>query len=152
MADQQYDGPPPPGPGAPPPAHTGAPGTGAASHLPPPPIPPLSIPQNTNPIPTAISSPLNNGHRMTSPQSAGGFVRRAAPELNKRNLYVGGLDQGVKEELLKQIFETAGHVVSVKIIPEKHVSVLLHSLLLLVTPQPYAVTLIMTQGKADLGI
>jgi nucleolysin TIA-1/TIAR len=59
---------------------------------------------------------------MQSPQSAGSFVRRAAPEFNKRNIYVGGLDQGVKEELLKQIFETAGHVVSVKIIPDKNVS------------------------------
>jgi nucleolysin TIA-1/TIAR len=123
MADQ-----PPPPPGAPivSSGTTGAPGTGGYegapgqpnTHMPPPPIPPLSIPQNTNPIPTAISSPMNNGHRMASPQSAG-LVRRAAPELNKRNLYVGGLDQQINEQVLKQIFETAGHVVSVKVIPEK---------------------------------
>ena len=48
-------------------------------------------------------------------------MRRAAPEPNKRALYVGGLDQRVTEEVLKQIFETAGHVVSVKIIPDKNV-------------------------------
>ena len=49
-------------------------------------------------------------------------MRRAAPEPNKRALYVGGLDQRVAEDVLKQIFETAGHVVSVKIIPDKNVS------------------------------
>jgi nucleolysin TIA-1/TIAR len=49
-------------------------------------------------------------------------VRRAAPEPNKRALYVGGLDPRVTEDILKQIFETTGHVVSVKIIPDKNVS------------------------------
>ena len=48
-------------------------------------------------------------------------MRRAAPEPNKRALYVGGLDQRVTEDILRQIFETAGHVVSVKIIPDKNV-------------------------------
>ena len=57
-----------------------------------------------------------------SPTSAGGFVRRAAPEPNKRALYVGGLDVRVTEDILKQIFETTGHVISVKIIPDKNVS------------------------------
>lgn len=55
--------------------------------------------------------------------SAGGTVRRAAPEPNKRALYVGGLDQRVTEEVLNQIFATAGTVKSVKIIPDKNVSV-----------------------------
>jgi nucleolysin TIA-1/TIAR len=59
---------------------------------------------------------------MVSPTSAGGYVRRAAPEPNKRALYVGGLDPRVTEDILKQIFETTGHVVSVKIIPDKTVS------------------------------
>ena len=49
-------------------------------------------------------------------------MRRAAPEPNKRALYVGGLDPRVTEEVLKQIFETTGHVQSVKIIPDKNVS------------------------------
>ncbi|KAL4873677.1 hypothetical protein BDV12DRAFT_182067 [Aspergillus spectabilis] len=87
------------------------------SHMPPPPRPPVIIPQNTNPIPTAITSPMSGG--MVSPTSAGGYVRRAAPEPNKRALYVGGLDPRVTEDILKQIFETTGHVVSVKIIPDK---------------------------------
>ncbi|KAL5366124.1 hypothetical protein BJX96DRAFT_180447 [Aspergillus floccosus] len=87
------------------------------SHMPPPPRPPVVIPQNTNPIPTAITSPLSG---MMSPSSAGGYVRRAAPEPNKRALYVGGLDPRVTEDILKQIFETTGHVVSVKIIPDKN--------------------------------
>jgi nucleolysin TIA-1/TIAR len=64
---------------------------------------------------------MNNGQKIMSPQSAGGFVRRAAPEPNKRALYVGGLDPRVTEEVLRQIFETAGHVLSVKIIPDKNV-------------------------------
>jgi nucleolysin TIA-1/TIAR len=57
-----------------------------------------------------------------SPNSAGGFMRRAAPEPNKRALYVGGLDPRVTEEVLRQIFETTGHVQNVKIIPDKNVS------------------------------
>ncbi|OKO93385.1 Oligouridylate-binding protein 1 [Penicillium subrubescens] len=100
--------------------YEGAQGNGQtnASHMPPPPRPPVVIPQNTNPIPTAISSPLSGN--MMSPTSAGGYVRRAAPEPNKRALYVGGLDPRVTEDILKQIFETTGHVVSVKIIPDKN--------------------------------
>ncbi|OJJ49824.1 hypothetical protein ASPZODRAFT_58875 [Penicilliopsis zonata CBS 506.65] len=88
------------------------------SHMPPPPRPPVIIPQNTNPIPTAITSPMSGN--MMSPTSAGGFVRRAAPEPNKRALYVGGLDPRVTEDILKQIFETSGHVISVKVIPDKN--------------------------------
>ncbi|TKA82339.1 hypothetical protein B0A49_00080 [Cryomyces minteri] len=94
-------------------------GNGNPSHMPPPPLPPVIIPQNTNPIPTAISSPMA-GDGMMSPTSAGGFVRRAAPEPNKRALYVGGLDPRVTEDVLRQIFETTGHVQNVKIIPDKN--------------------------------
>jgi hypothetical protein len=78
------------------------------------------IPQNTNPIPTAITSPMSGN--MMSPGGTGGYVRRAAPEPNKRALYVGGLDPRVTEDILRQIFETTGHVQSVKIIPDKNVS------------------------------
>ena len=57
-----------------------------------------------------------------SPTSGGpGYVRRAAPEPNKRALYVGGLDPRVTEDVLRQIFETTGHVQNVKIIPDKNV-------------------------------
>ena len=113
----------------PPQASAGAPGyengqngQGNPAHMPPPPLPPVIIPQNTNPIPTAITSPMSgqNGEVM-SPGSAGGFVRRAAPEPNKRALYVGGLDPRVTEDVLRQIFETTGHVQNVKIIPDKNV-------------------------------
>jgi len=84
------------------------------SHMP----PPLSIPQNMGQVPTAVTSPMGpNG--LASPSSAG--PRRAAPEPNKRALYVGGLDPRVTEEVLKQIFETTGHVQNVKIIPDKNV-------------------------------
>lgn len=85
------------------------------------PPPPLHIPPNTNPIPTAITSPMT-GNTITSPGSANPFVRRAAPEPNKRALYVGGLDPRVTEDVLRQIFETTGHVQNVKIIPDKNVS------------------------------
>jgi hypothetical protein len=112
----------------PPPTASGAPGfespqgngQGNQSHMPPPPLPPVVIPQNTNPIPTAMTSPMSGN--MMSPTSAGGYVRRAAPEPNKRALYVGGLDPRCTEEVLKQIFETTGHVQNVKIIPDKNVS------------------------------
>ncbi|EOO04418.1 putative nuclear and cytoplasmic polyadenylated rna-binding protein pub1 protein [Phaeoacremonium minimum UCRPA7] len=126
MADA---GPPPAGAQLPPPPqpNTGAPGyengqngQGNPAHMPP---PPLHIPQNTNPIPTAITSPLTGGDQsggIMSPSSGGGFVRRAAPEPNKRALYVGGLDPRVTEDVLRQIFETTGHVQNVKIIPDKN--------------------------------
>jgi len=58
---------------------------------------------------------------MMSPGSGGPFARRAAPEPNKRALYVGGLDPRVTEDVLRQIFETTGHVQNVKIIPDKNV-------------------------------
>lgn len=111
-----------------PPQTSGAPGQqpydgapGSNPHMPPPPLPPVVIPQNNNPIPTALSSPMAGN--VISPTSAGGYnVRRAAPEPNKRALYVGGLDPRVTEDVLRQIFETSGHVQSVKIIPDKNVS------------------------------
>ena len=95
------------------------------SHMPPPPLPPVIIPQNNNPIPTAMTSPMSGGaQNVMSPTSAGGMIRRAAPEPNKRALYVGGLDPRVTEEVLRQIFETTGHVQNVKIIPDKNVSIM----------------------------
>lgn len=58
-----------------------------------------------------------------SPTAAASYAaRRAAPEPNKRALYVGGLDPRVTEDVLRQIFETTGHVQNVKIIPDKNVS------------------------------
>lgn len=117
--------PPPPQP------NVGAPGyeanqngQGNPAHMPP---PPLHIPPNTNPIPTAITSPDKGG--VMSPSSAGPFARRAAPEPNKRALYVGGLDPRVTEDVLRQIFETTGHVQNVKIIPDKNVCTLILSIL-----------------------
>jgi len=76
--------------------------------------PPLNIPTNNNGMPPSLGA-------IASPDSAS--ARRAAPEPNKRALYVGGLDPRVTEDVLKQIFETTGHVQSVKIIPDKNVSV-----------------------------
>lgn len=81
--------------------------------------PPLHIPQNNNPIPTPMASSDEGG--MLSPTT--GTFRRAAPEPNKRALYVGGLDQRVTEDVLRQIFETTGHVQNVKIIPDKNVRI-----------------------------
>ena len=116
----------------PPPQFAGAPGQqqyengttngqGNPAHMPPPPLPPVVIPQNTNPIPTAMTSPGGDSTGMLSPSSgSGSFVRRAAPEPNKRALYVGGLDPRVTEDILRQIFETTGHVQNVKIIPDKN--------------------------------
>ncbi|KAL8724185.1 MAG: hypothetical protein Q9181_006940 [Wetmoreana brouardii] len=97
-------------------------GQGNPAHMPPPPLPPVVIPQNNNPIPTAMTSPGGGTPAgMLSPgSSSGSSVRRAAPEPNKRALYVGGLDPRVTEDILRQIFETTGHVQNVKIIPDKN--------------------------------
>lgn len=72
-------------------------------------------------MPPPLSIPQAGDQSVTSPTSGGS--RRAAPEPNKRALYVGGLDPRVTEDVLKQIFETTGHVQSVKIIPDKNVSI-----------------------------
>ena len=84
---------------------------GNGNHMQPPSVPLLDMTHNMGSHLTGASS-----------DSSGGLVRRAAPEPNKRALYVGGLDPRVTEEVLKQIFETTGHVQSVKIIPDKNVS------------------------------
>ena len=116
----------------PPPAYASAPGQSQyeanitngqsnPAHMPPPPLPPVVIPQNNNPIPTAMTSPGGDLEGILSPSSgSSSFVRRAAPEPNKRALYVGGLDPRVTEDILRQIFETTGHVQNVKIIPDKN--------------------------------
>ncbi|KAI0168371.1 hypothetical protein BJ166DRAFT_255160 [Pestalotiopsis sp. NC0098] len=111
--------PPPPQPNAGAPGfENGQNGQSNPAHMPP---PPLHIPQNTNPIPTAITSPMSGDQSgMMSPTSASAFARRMAPEPNKRALYVGGLDPRVTEDVLRQIFETTGHVQNVKIIPDKN--------------------------------
>lgn len=99
-----------------PPGVQSAPGTEAQG--PPPSLPPL----NTHSAPGAAPpGPIHDALSPTSTaeESAGGTVRRAAPEPNKRALYVGGLDSRVTEDVLKQIFETSGHVQNVKIIPDK---------------------------------
>lgn len=126
MADQQN-----PGAALPPPPSAGAPGydgnqgqqqQAPQQHMPPPPLAPVIIPQNNNPIPTAISSPMGANPMSPTSGQPGYVPRRAAPEPNKRALYVGGLDPRVTEDVLRQIFETTGHVQSVKIIPDKTAS------------------------------
>ncbi|KAF2251214.1 hypothetical protein BU26DRAFT_423616 [Trematosphaeria pertusa] len=113
---------PPPPSSAGPPGYDGGNQGQPQQHMPPPPLAPVIIPQNTNPIPTAISSPMS-GNVMSPTSGQPGYVpRRAAPEPNKRALYVGGLDPRVTEDVLRQIFETTGHVQSVKIIPDKNVT------------------------------
>lgn len=94
----------------PPPTMAGAPGVTTTPLMPPPSLPQVVIPLNTNPAPQSMSAVTPGGGRVT----------RAAPEPNKRALYIGGLDMRVTEDMLKQIFETSGHVVSVKIIPDKN--------------------------------
>lgn len=76
---------------------------------------------NTNPISSGAESAGIIGDGMFLPMSSGDTNRRAAPEPNKRALYVGGLDPRVTEDVLRKIFETTGHVMNVKIIPDKNV-------------------------------
>ena len=101
-------------------------GAGGQGHMPPPSVPQLSIPPNHNNVLSALDTSLQGISGIMSPASASAqFMRRAAPEPNKRALYVGGLDPRVTEDVLKQIFETTGHVQNVKIIPDKNVSAVL---------------------------
>ena len=98
--------------------------TPAGASLPPPPTSGAAPGQagyenGSRAMPPPLSIPQSGDQSVTSPTSG---TRRAAPEPNKRALYVGGLDPRVTEDVLKQIFETTGHVQSVKIIPDKNVS------------------------------
>lgn len=91
------------------PSETPAPGVSAAAGqethmthgLPPP--PPPGVP---------------SGNIQSIPSSAASY-RSASGEPNKKALYVGGLDGRITEDILRQIFETAGAVTSVKIILDK---------------------------------
>ena len=99
--------------------------TPAGTSLPPPPAAGAAPGQpgyenGSRAMPPPLSIPQSGDNSVTSPTSGG--ARRAAPEPNKRALYVGGLDPRVTEDVLRQIFETTGHVQSVKIIPDKNVS------------------------------
>lgn len=97
-------------------------------------------------MPPPLSIPQPGDQSMTSPTS--GSARRAAPEPNKRALYVGGLDPRVTEDVLKQIFETTGHVQSVKIIPDKNVSKPnLHVIVLLASTTTHC-SLPLSRGRA----
>ena len=120
------------------------------SHMPPPPLPPVVIPQNQNPIPTAVTS--GSDGQVLSPGSATSSTgaRRAAPEPNKRALYVGGLDPRVTEDILRQIFETTGHVQNVKIIPDKNMSAVSLSIFLIFLLFVFLVVSIKSKGSCAL--
>lgn len=102
----------------------------SAAQLPPAP-PALAIPPNTNPIPTAITSPQSipaaaNGGDVMTPVTAGGAAnvgRRPQVKSGNRTLYVGGLPGNCTEEQLTKIFGSLnkGSVASVKLIPDKNV-------------------------------
>ena len=118
-----------------PPAPGTAPGVdgnlpSSAAQLPPAP-PALAIPPNTNPIPTAITSPQSipaaaNGSDVMTPVTAGGAAnvgRRPQVKSGNRTLYVGGLPGNCTEDQLTKIFGSLnkGSVASVKLIPDKNV-------------------------------
>lgn len=111
-----------------PPAATGPRGYDGANqdnteqHMPPPPLAPVITLQNMNPNPTAIRSPRSASVVWPTSGRPGYVPRHMAPEPNKRALYVDGLDPRITEDVLRQIFETTGHVQSVKIIPDKNIS------------------------------
>lgn len=42
-------------------------------------------------------------------------------EINRRALYVGGVDQNVTEDMLSELFKVTGSVSSIKIFPDKNV-------------------------------
>ncbi|KAJ8098450.1 hypothetical protein POJ06DRAFT_151763 [Lipomyces tetrasporus] len=65
-----------------------------------------------------ISAPPTTNTSSASEPSTGVAGRKG--EINKRVLYVGGLDPRVLEDMLRDIFEVAGHVQSVKIIPDRN--------------------------------
>jgi len=100
----------------------------SAAQLPPAP-PALAIPPNTNPIPTAITSPqsvpaaANGGDVLTPAGGAASVGRRPQVKSGNRTLYVGGLPGNCTEDQLTKIFSSLnkGSVASVKLIPDKNV-------------------------------
>ncbi|KAK9358976.1 hypothetical protein V1504DRAFT_459375 [Lipomyces starkeyi] len=78
-----------------------------------------AAPKVVAPSATISAPPTTNTSSASDPQSSTAVGGRKG-EINKRVLYVGGLDPRVLEDMLRDIFEVAGHVQSVKIIPDRN--------------------------------
>ncbi|KAF5094481.1 hypothetical protein D0Z03_002072 [Geotrichum reessii] len=55
-----------------------------------------------------------------SPVIAPAHASQGGREVNKKVLYVGGVDQNVTEEMLLELFKVTGNVTSIKIFPDKN--------------------------------
>lgn len=54
------------------------------------------------------------------PVTAPAHASQGGREVNKKVLYVGGVDQNVTEEMLLELFKVTGNVTSIKIFPDKN--------------------------------
>ncbi|KAK9234822.1 hypothetical protein V1525DRAFT_411864 [Lipomyces kononenkoae] len=77
-------------------------------------------PKVVAPSATISAPPTTNASHSSDPPVASAAMAGRKGEINKRVLYVGGLDPRVLEDMLRDIFEVAGHVQSVKIIPDRN--------------------------------
>lgn len=87
-------------------------------------------PSFTSPLAGASSStpPTNPSSAPAAPaatEATGPLVvpanaSQGGREVNKRVLYVGGVDQNVTEDMLSELFKVTGNVGSIKIFPDKN--------------------------------
>lgn len=68
-----------------------------------------------------INGDANDGDSASNPIPAN--ATQGGREINKKVLYVGNIDQHVTEDMLNDVFKVTGTVVSIKIFPDKNVSI-----------------------------
>lgn len=78
-----------------------------------------SVPSTAGVVDGSDENTANGGQQTPVPASA----TQGGRDVNKRILYVGNLDQHVSEDMLSDVFKVTGNVVSIKIFPDKNVSI-----------------------------
>ena len=78
--------------------------------------------QQQQPSPSSSQAQTSPGHQPNVPTIAPANASQGGREINKRVLYVGGVDQNVTEDMLSELFKVTGNVSSIKIFPDKNVS------------------------------
>lgn len=75
-----------------------------------------------SPSPRPSSPGQQQQQQQGSPNVTPANASQGGREVNKRVLYVGGVDQNVTEDMLSELFKVTGNVSSIKIFPDKNVS------------------------------
>lgn len=80
------------------------------------------VPSDHQGQPVGSPSDPNSPAQQNQPGVTPANASQGGREINKRVLYVGGVDQNVTEDMLSELFKVTGNVSSIKIFPDKNVS------------------------------